>query len=113
MIRLWTIKNCDDGMFVADVYFDHPYTVGEFIKDVYENRCLDYGGDAYGVVDVGTFQTWRHRRSICEYRDGKWQTPCPQEYMNRTIRSARCHYGYSRYDFDIILTKEVPEDAGE
>ena len=90
------------------VKFDRPYTIGEFIKEIYEE---DTNG-AWGRVRVLNGREWWDGIDICSYRSGKWETPCPPEYLDRVIESASCNGGWSLLNFYVTL-KEVPEDAGD
>lgn len=91
-----------------DVKFDHPYTIGELIKEIYED-----GNDSWGHVKIMNGREWWNGLDICLYRYGKWEKPCPPEYLARVIESATCNGGWSRLDFYVILTEEVSENAGD
>lgn len=90
------------------VEFDHPYTIGKFIKEIYEK---DTNG-AWGHVRVLNGREWWDGIDICLYRYGKWEKPCPPEYLDRVIESATCNGGWSLLNFYVTL-KEVSENAGD
>lgn len=91
------------------VKFDHPYTIGEFIKEVYEENT----DGAWGHIRVTNGRESWFGTDICFYRYGKWEKPCPAEYLDRVIKSATCNGGYSLLNFYVTLTEEVEEDAGD
>ena len=91
-----------------DVKFDRPYTIGELIKEIYEED-----GDSWGYVKIMNGREWWNGLDICLYRYGKWEKPCPPEYLDRVIESATCNGGWSRLDFYVTLTEEMPENAGD
>ena len=90
-----------------DVKFDRPYTIGELIKEMYGEDS-----DSWGYVRIMNGRRWWDGIDICFYRFG-WEKPCPPEYLDCTIESATAHGGWSRLDFNVILTEEVSENAGD
>lgn len=89
-----------DATVAYNVRFDHPYTVGEFIKEFYEDS--EYGN--WGEVSIGDSpKQWWNCKTICFYRYGKWEIECPEEYLNRVIKSAHGRGGWSLYDFILVL----------
>lgn len=98
-----------DQSFDYDVKFDHPYTIGEFIKEIYEE---DTDGSWGHVYITNSREPW-DGKEICFYRYGEWVKPCPPEYLDRIIESARCNGGWSLLSFHVTLKEEVSEDAGD
>ena len=56
---------------------------------------------------------WWDGIDICFYHYGKWEKPCPSEYLDRVIESATCNGGWSLLNFYVTLKEEVPENAGD
>lgn len=89
-----------------NVKFDRPYTIGEFIKEIYEEATERSWGHVY--VTNGR-DRW-DGKAICFYRYG-WEKPCPPVYLDRVIESATCNGGWSLLNFYVTLKEEVPENA--
>lgn len=109
MIKLEFIPNSasSDATTAYNVRFDHPYTVGEFIKEFYEDSKLGN----WGSVEIGKSSDDWFGKKLCCYHSGKWEVECPKEYLDRVIKSAHGRGGWSMYDFVLVLEEATPVEV--
>lgn len=82
-----------------DVIMDKPYTVGEFINEVFTTRPGEWGE----VVVKRKGRSYFDRMASAEYRYGEMESAMPEEFASLPIKEVKAAGGWSNMDYYLII----------
>ncbi len=94
-----------DACAPYDVKFDRPYTIGELVNEVLNNRRNEWG--EFRVRYEG--DKWLDSFFNVEYKYGKLIGKIPENIANMPIEKTHSYGGWSSMTYYIIVKKDIPK----
>ena len=82
-----------------DIHFYKQMTVEEFVNDVLQRNEW---GTIY-IYDPDNPDNWYRRKECCVYSGSILKRRFPDNILNRAIKSASSHGGWSLMDYTLVL----------